>query len=180
MLEAIDGRTVTRFDGTTATLHTAGAAIEIYQQSLAAANCLRHCRSQYRADPAGDRRPLHLYRVHIAGDDRARRDRRDLVLLGLSALSVLPINWLGAGLLAVAFTLFALEAKFASHGVLAVGGAVSMVLGAVMLIDSPLPEMRIHWSTAIGLALPFAAITVFLLSLAVRARRRKWRPAPKA
>ena len=67
-----------------------------------------------------------------------------LVLLGLSAISVLPINWLGAALLLVAFTLFALEAKFAAHGVLAVGGAVSMVLGAVMLIESPLPEMRIH------------------------------------
>ena len=63
-----------------------------------------------------------------------------LVLLGLSAISVLPINWLGAALLLVAFTLFALEAKFAAHGVLAVGGTVSMVLGAVMLIDSPLPE----------------------------------------
>ena len=92
-----------------------------------------------------------------------------MVLLGLSALSVLPINWLGAGLLLVAFTLFALEAKFASHGVLAVGGAISMILGAVMLIDSPLPELRVHLVTAIALALPFTAITVFLLSIAVRA-----------
>jgi membrane-bound serine protease (ClpP class) len=48
-----------------------------------------------------------------------------------------------------------------------------MMLGAVMLIDSPLPEMRVHWGTAIALALPFSAITVFLLSLAVRARRNK-------
>jgi membrane-bound serine protease (ClpP class) len=48
-----------------------------------------------------------------------------------------------------------------------------MVLGAVMLVDSPLPEMRVHWGTAIALALPFSAITVFLLSLAVRARRNK-------
>ena len=94
-------------------------------------------------------------------------------LLGLSALSVLPISWLGAGLLIIAFTLFVLEAKFAAHGVLAVGGAVSMILGAVMLIDSPQPEMRIHWLTAISLALPFAAITVFLLSIAVRARHLK-------
>ena len=71
-----------------------------------------------------------------------------LVLLGLSALSVLPINWLGAALLLLAFTLFVLEAKFTSHGILGAGGAVAMVLGAVLLIDSPLPEMRIHWSTA--------------------------------
>jgi membrane-bound serine protease (ClpP class) len=66
-----------------------------------------------------------------------------------------------------------LEAKFASHGVLAAGGAVAMALGAVMLIDSPQPEMRIHWPTAIAITVPFAAITVFLLSLAVRARRLK-------
>ena len=95
------------------------------------------------------------------------------VLLGLSAISILPINWLGAALLLLAFTLFALEAKFTSHGVLAVGGAVCMVLGAVMLIDSPIPEMRIHWSTAIALTVPFAAITVLLLSLALRSRRAK-------
>ena len=96
-----------------------------------------------------------------------------LVLLGLSAISVLPINWLGAALLLLAFTLFVLEVKFTSHGVLGVGGAMAMVLGAVMLVDSPVPEMRIHWSTAIALALPFSAITVFLLTLAVRARRNK-------
>jgi membrane-bound serine protease (ClpP class) len=73
----------------------------------------------------------------------------------------------------LSFTLFALEVKFTTHGVLGVGGAVAMVLGAVMLINSPMPEMRIHWSTAIGVALPFSAITLFLLSLAVKARHNK-------
>ena len=96
-----------------------------------------------------------------------------MVLLGLSAISVLPINWLGAALMLLAFTLFALEVKVASHGILGAGGAAAMVLGAVMLIDSPIPEMRIRWATAIGLALPFSAITVFLLSLAWRARQNK-------
>jgi len=66
-----------------------------------------------------------------------------------------------------------LEVKFATHGILGVGGAISMVLGAVMLVDSPLPEMRVHWGTAVALALPFSIITVFLLSLAVRASRNK-------
>ena len=60
-----------------------------------------------------------------------------MALLGLSAISVLPINWLGAALLLLAFALFILEAKFATHGILGAGGALSMVLGAVMLIDSP-------------------------------------------
>jgi membrane-bound serine protease (ClpP class) len=173
LLDAIDGRKVTRFDGRAATLHTAGAAIEVYQpswrQSIVAAI----------ADPnialillvVG---ALCIYFEFTSPGAIAPGVIGAIcVLLGLSALSVLPINWLGAGLLVVAFSLFALEAKFASHGVLAVGGAVSMVLGALMLIDSPLPEMRIHWITAVGLALPFTIITVFLLSLALRARRLK-------
>ena len=96
-----------------------------------------------------------------------------MVLLGLSALSVLPINWLGAALLLLAFTLFVLEAHFTSHGVLGIGGAIAMVLGAVMLVNAPIPEMRIRWTTALGLALPFSLITVFLLSLVVRARQNK-------
>ena len=96
-----------------------------------------------------------------------------LVLLGLSAISVLPINWLGAALLVLAFTLFVLEVKFTSHGVLGAGGALAMVLGSVMLVESPVPELRIHWSTALAVTLPFSAITVFLLTIAVRARRNK-------
>jgi len=96
-----------------------------------------------------------------------------LLLLGLSALSVLPINWIGAALLLLAVALFILEAKFASHGVLGVGGAVAMILGAVLLVDSPIPELRIQWVTAVGLTLPFALITVFLLSLILRARANK-------
>ena len=96
-----------------------------------------------------------------------------LALVGLSAISILPINWLGAALLLLAFALFILEAKLATHGILGAGGALSMVFGAVMLIDSPVPEMRIHLSTAISLALPFSLITMLLLSLVLRARRNK-------
>jgi len=96
-----------------------------------------------------------------------------MVLLGLSALSVLHINWIGAALLLLAVALFILEAKFASHGVLGTGGAVAMVLGAVLLVNSPIPEMRVRLATAVGITLPFAAITMFLLSLVVRARASK-------
>jgi membrane-bound serine protease (ClpP class) len=95
-----------------------------------------------------------------------------LALLGLSSLSVLPINWTGAALLLLALSLFVLELKFTSHGILGVGGAVSMLLGAMILVNGP-PEMRIHWSTALSVTLPFALITMFLVSLAVKARRNK-------
>lgn len=95
-----------------------------------------------------------------------------LVLLGLSALSVLPINWIGVALLVLAVALFVLEASIASHGILAAGGVVSMVLGAMLLIEGP-PEVRIHLSTALGVALPFALISAFLVTLIVQARRNK-------
>jgi len=86
---------------------------------------------------------------------------------------VLPINWAGAALLLLAFTLFALEAKFTSHGILGAGGAIAMVLGAVLLVDSPLPELRVRLSVAIALAVPFALITTLLLTLVMRARAGK-------
>jgi len=95
-----------------------------------------------------------------------------LVLLGLSALSVLPINLAAVALLILAVALFILEAKFASHGILGAGGAVAMVLGAVMLVEGP-PEMRIRWSTAVAVTLPFAIITIFLVSLVIKARANK-------
>lgn len=93
-----------------------------------------------------------------------------LLVLGLASLAVLPLNWSGVALLLIAAVLFALEVKIASHGILGVGGAVALVLGAVLLVDSPVPELRIQLSTAVTLALPFAAIVLFLVSLIVRAR----------
>jgi membrane-bound serine protease (ClpP class) len=95
-----------------------------------------------------------------------------LVLLGLSSLAVLPINWVGVVLLILAAALFVLEAKITSHGVLGIGATVSMVLGALLLVDGP-PEVRIHLSTALAVSLPFALITMFLVSIVVRARRGK-------
>ncbi len=95
-----------------------------------------------------------------------------MALLGLTALSVLPLNWLGAALLILAVVLFVLEAKIASHGVLGLGGAVAMTLGAMLLVEGP-PSMRIHWTTAVSVSAPFALITVFLVTLVVRARRSK-------
>lgn len=95
------------------------------------------------------------------------------VLLGLSGLSILPINWMGVALLLLAAVLIILEANIASHGILGAGGAIAMTLGAILLVDSPVPEMRIATSVALAVSLSFVAITVFLLSLVVRAARNK-------
>ena len=95
-----------------------------------------------------------------------------LVLLGLSAMSVLPINWMAAGLIVVGLACFVLEAKFTSHGILGAVGAIALVLGALFLVEGP-PEMRIRLGTALGVALPFGIITGFLVVLVVRARANK-------
>lgn len=173
LLAALDGRTITRFDGSKVVLHTTGASIEVYQRTL------RQRIISAIADPNIALVLLVLGALGIyvefssPGLIAPGVVGAILVLLGLSALSVLPINWLGAGLLILALALFVLEAKFTSHGILGIGGAVAMVLGAVILVNGPIPEMRIRWSTAIGLALPFSTITLLLLSLVVRARRHK-------
>lgn len=173
LLAALDGRTITRFDGSKVIVHTRGASIEVYQRTL------RQRIIAAIADPNIALVLLVLGALGIyvefssPGLIAPGVIGAILALLGLSALSVLPINWLGAGLLILALALFVLEAKFTSHGILGIGGAVAMMLGAVILVNGPIPEMRIRWSTAIGLALPFSAITLLLLSLVVSARRHK-------
>jgi membrane-bound serine protease (ClpP class) len=173
LLAALDGRTVTRLDGSVTTLHTAGAEIVEYRRTL------RQRIISAIADPNIALVLLVIGALGIYVEFTSPGVIAPgvfggiLVLLGLSAISVLPINWLGAALLVLAFTLFVLEVKFTSHGVLGAGGALAMVLGSVMLVESPVPELRIHWSTALAVTLPFSAITVFLLTIAVRARRNK-------
>lgn len=173
LMSSLDGRVVTRFDGSKMTLHTAGADVETYSPTW------RQRIISAVADPniafllliIGG---LCIYlEISSPGLVAPGVIGAILVLVGLTALSVLPISWLGVGLILLAFTFFVLEAKFAAHGVLGIGGTVSLVLGAVMLIDSPWPAIRIHWTTAIALALPFSVITIFLMTIAVRARRNK-------
>ena len=95
-----------------------------------------------------------------------------IVLAGF-ALNLLPISYAAMALILTAFVLFALEAKIASHGVLGVGGAVALTLGGLFLVDGPIPEMRVHLSTALAVSLPLAAITVFLMSIGLKARAGK-------
>ncbi len=72
-----------------------------------------------------------------------------------------------------AFALFAAEAKFASHGVLTIGGIALLTLGGLLLVDSPIPEMRVHLLTALAVSIPLGLITAFLMSIALKARRNK-------
>jgi membrane-bound serine protease (ClpP class) len=95
------------------------------------------------------------------------------ILLAAFALNFLPTRFASLGLILGAFALFAAEAKFASHGVLTVGGIVLLTLGGLLLVDSPIPEMRVHLLTALAVSIPLGLITAFLMTIALKARRNK-------
>jgi membrane-bound serine protease (ClpP class) len=95
------------------------------------------------------------------------------ILLAAFALHLLPIRFAAVVLIFASFVLFALEAKFASHGVLAIGGITTLVIGALLLVDSPIPEMRVKLATALAVSVPVGLITVFLMTVALQARKNK-------
>ncbi len=95
------------------------------------------------------------------------------ILVAAFALNLLPTRFAALGLILGAFALFAAEAKFATHGVLTVGGIALLTLGGLLLVDSPVPEMRVHLLTALAVSIPFGLITAFLMTIAVKARRNK-------
>jgi len=95
------------------------------------------------------------------------------ILLAAFALNFLPTRFAALGLILGSFALFAAEAKFASHGVLTVGGIALLAIGGLLLVDSPIPEMRVHLLTALAVSIPFGLITAFLMTIAVKARRNK-------
>ena len=95
------------------------------------------------------------------------------ILIAAFALNLLPTRFAALVLILGAFALFAAEAKFASHGVLTVGGIVLLTLGGLLLVDSPIPEMRVHLLTALAVSVPLGLITAFLMSIALKARRNK-------
>lgn len=95
------------------------------------------------------------------------------ILIAAFALNLLPTRFAALGLILAAFALFAAEAKFATHGVLTVGGIALLTLGGLLLVDSPIPEMRVHLLTALAVSIPLGLITAFLMSIALKARRNK-------
>jgi membrane-bound serine protease (ClpP class) len=95
------------------------------------------------------------------------------VLLALFALNLLPVRYAAFTLIMAAFVMFGLEAKFATHGVLGVAGIALMTIGGLLLVDGPIPEMRVKLWTALSVSIPLGAITIFLMSIALKARRNK-------
>ena len=173
LLAALNTREITRFDGRRQKLDFAGVTIEHYQMSP----------RERLLMPLADPNIAFILLILGALGIYVEFTHPGLVLpgvaggilaiLALMALTLLPINWAGAALIFFGLAMFVLEAKIASHGVLGVGGAIALILGATILINTSLPELRIHLLTAVVVTLPFALITTFLLRLVLRARALK-------
>jgi len=170
LLRQLDGRTITRFDGSSTTLHLAGAKQVVVDLTA---------RQKFLARLV---QPDIFFVLLIAGVLGLYTEFTHpgmvapgviggiCILLALYAMQILPVNITGVLLILLALALFILEAKFTSHGVLGAGGIVSMLLGALMLIRSPLTAGGVSLAVAFSATIPFAVITIFLMRLVLRSR----------
>jgi membrane-bound serine protease (ClpP class) len=173
LFKQLDGKSVKRFDGQTVTLSLSGQPVRIYEMTLK-----QHILS-FIIDPniAYLLMAIGVFALYAEFNHPGAVVPGVVgvifILLAIFALNLLPTRFAAVAMIIAAFVLFALEAKFATHGVLAIGGVVTLVLGGLLLVDGPIPEMRVNLLTALGVALPLGVITVFLMTIALKARANK-------
>jgi len=180
LLNSVDGRTVKRFNGSAAVLHTRGASL------VEVTPTIREEIMDRLMDPnlavlillAG---ALLIYlEFNTPGTIIPGALGTLLVLLALFSLNLLPVRYTSLGLIVAALILMVLEAKFPSHGILAITGTIALILGTLTLVAGPIPEMRVQLATAIATGLAFGLITTFLIRIAWRARQNKVMNGPEA
>jgi membrane-bound serine protease (ClpP class) len=173
LFNQLQGKTITRFDGRQVELHLAGQPVRNFPMTLKQ----RLLDSIMDPNVAFILLAIGLMAVYAEFNHPGAVIPGVVglifVILAIFAFNLMPTRYAAMMLILAAFVLFALEAKFATHGVLAIGGVVSMVMGALLLVDAPIPEMRIHLITALAVSVPIGLITVFLVSIALRARQNK-------
>lgn len=173
LLRQLDGREVRRFDGSTVTLRVSG------QRTVDVKMDWRQAILATVASPE----VLFLLLLGALAGLGAEISHPGLIFPGvlgvlclilfLFASQIIPINWAGVLLVLLAIGLFAAEVKVASYGLLTLGGLVAMILGAMMLVDSPLPELQVNvWRLAPAIV-TFAVFVLALLRLVVRAQRKR-------
>ena len=173
LLEALDGRVVTRWDGRTEVLHTAGARVDRVEMSW---------RQRLLSAIAHPQVAVLLFSLGTLGLTIELWSPGAILpgvvgglclLLAFFAFQILPVNYVGLLLLLFGLVLLVLEMVTTSFGALAAGGIVSMVFGLVMLVDSPAPELQLGWPFILSTMLALAAIVMLLARLAVRAQLRR-------
>jgi membrane-bound serine protease (ClpP class) len=173
LLKQLDGREITRFDGNKQTLHLANITVDTLPMTL------KQRILSYIMDPNVAFALLGIGMLAIYAEFNHPGAVIPgvvgliAVLLAIFALNLLPTNYAALVLILAAFALFALEAKFATHGVLGIGGIAALTIGGLLLVDGPIPDMRVKLWTSLAISLPLGVITLFLMTLVVKARRKK-------
>jgi membrane-bound serine protease (ClpP class) len=175
LLASLDGRTITRLDGTKQVLHLSGAQIKVLKPSM------RDSLLGWLVKPdiallmlVGGALLIYL-EFNTPGTIVPGALGTLMVLLAIFGLNLLPIRYTAVLLLVAALGLLVLEAKVGGHGALAIAGIVCLTFGMLTLVAAPVPEMGVSPLIAVGVSAAFGVITVFLLRLAARARRMKSR-----
>ncbi len=173
LASALDGKQITRFDGTKAVLDLTHASIkQVYpSQAERLLSALANPNIAYMLMALG---MLGIY-VELTHPGAVAPGVVGVIalLLALYSLSVLPFNLAGIGLIVVGLALFVLEVKVPSYGLLTVGGLVSFILGSMMLFTGPIPAMRVSLFVVLPTALLIALVVIFLLSRVLKLHRRR-------
>lgn len=173
LFRQVDGKTITRFNGSKVVLHLSDKKVLLYDMTL------RERVLSVLMDPniTAILLLIGVFALYAEFNHPGAVVPGVVgfiaILLALFALHLLPTRYAALALILGAFILFALEAKFQTHGVLGVGGVAILFLGSLLLVDGPIPEMRVKWLTALGLSIPLGVITIFLMTIALKARQNK-------
>jgi len=97
------------------------------------------------------------------------------LILAFFAFQTLPVNYAGVLLILLALILFIAEIKIVSHGMLTIGGVIAMVLGSLMLFESPEPYLRVSWSVILVTVL--ATVLFFVIAVTKVMAVHRLRPA---
>ena len=95
------------------------------------------------------------------------------LIMAFFAMQTLPVNYAGIALILFAIILFIAEIKVVSHGILAVGGVVSLVIGSLMLFQSPDPALRISWAVLVPAVTVTSLFFLAIIAIALKAQMRK-------
>jgi membrane-bound serine protease (ClpP class) len=97
------------------------------------------------------------------------------LIIAFYSLHTLPLNYAGLSLIIFAVILFLLDLKLPSHGILTVGGIVSLIVGSMMLFrnESGLDVLSLSWKVILAVAAVTTAFFVFAIGMGVRAQKRK-------
>lgn len=173
LFRQLNGKPIKRFDGTIVTLNLTGQTVVLFEMTLK-----QHI-LDYLMDPNVSFLILAIGAVALfiefnhPGAVVPGTVGVVFIVVALFALNLLPTRFAALGLILGAFALFAAEAKFATHGVATIGGIALMTLGGLLLVDAPIPEMRVRPLTAVAVSAPLGLITAFLMTIALKARRNK-------